>query len=117
MGVVPAGDGAGAFSGLTLREGSGTGGALRLLLVLGIALAFSFTFTGGLRSPKGVGATSALMLRFLLVLSLAGALITPPAGIPSSAFPVGGCAGWTGWLFGSAANVCEIGRASCRERV
>lgn len=104
-GFVAEGAGAGGVSGTTLRVGSGNGGAMRLLLLfsLVLVLALAFAFDGaGLRSSSGSGETCTLALG--LALTFAGAVIDPPAGIPSSPLPVGGCAGCTGWLFGSAAS-------------
>jgi hypothetical protein len=66
--------------------------------------AFTFWLTTGLNSSSGDGETAALAL--VLAFALTGA--TPPAGIPSSPFPVGDWPGWTGWLFGSAAKLCGV---------
>ena len=98
---VPVGDGAGGTSsGFTVRDGFGMGGAFRLPSAL--ALTFSLAVGLGVRliSSIGVGETWALAFRFLF------ALIAPPVGTPNSPLPVGGLAGSTGWLFGSATNVC-----------
>ena len=62
------------------------------------ALLFAFAFASGVKSSAGETATLALGL------AIAGGLIDPPAGIPSSPLPVAGCAGCTGWLLGSAAS-------------
>jgi hypothetical protein len=64
--------------------------------------AFTFVFTLGVKSSVGPGEASTLALG--LAFTLAGGLIVPPDGIPSSPLPVAGCAGCTGWLFGSAAS-------------
>src|SRR5215213_9489579 len=103
-GFVADGPGGGASSGTTLRVGSGNAGALRLLLLLPFVFAFSFVFTfaAGLMSSIGCGETSTLALG--LALTFTGGLTDPPDGIPSSPLPVAGCAGCTGWLFGSAAS-------------
>ena len=103
-GFVAEGAGAGTFSGMTLRVGSGRGGALRLVLELAFALLFSFVFATGLTSSIGVGPTSTFAFGDALAFALAEGFVAPPEGRPSSAFPVGGCDGWTGWLFGSAAS-------------
>lgn len=99
-GLVALGAGTGTFSGTTLLVGSGKGGALRLVFEL--VLLFSFAFAGGVTSSIGVAASSAFA--FGEALTLADGLVAPPDGSPSSALPVAGCAGWTGLLFGSAAN-------------
>ena len=70
---------------------------LVLLFVLAFALA------AGLTSAIGVWISSAFT--FGEALTFAADLVAPPDGSPSSALPVGGCAGCTGWLFGSAASV------------
>jgi len=97
--------GTGTFSGTTLRVGSGNAGALRLLFVFVFVLlfAFAFTFASGLTSSIGVGSCAAFA--FGEGFTLAEGLIEPPEGSPCSGLPVAGCAGWTGWLFGSAASV------------
>lgn len=92
--------GGGSGSGVTVRVGSGSAGAFRLLLLF--VLAFSLVFATGVISSIGEGPTAAFV--FMLVFTFEGG-ITPPAGIPSSPLPVGGCAGFTGWLLGSATNV------------
>lgn len=71
-------------------------------LVLLFALAFALAV--GLTSAIGVWISSAFT--FGEAFTFAAGLVTPPEGSPSSALPVGGCAGWTGWLFGSGASVC-----------
>lgn len=112
-GFVAEGTGDGWFSGTTLRVGSGTAGALRLLLPFSFVLAFAFALAAGLMSSIGGGETAALGL------AIAGGAIDPPAGIPSSPLPVAGCAGCTGWLFGSAASdgTCWFVFASARVEV
>lgn len=72
--------------------GSGKGVALRLALVFEFALAFSFA--DGLMSAIGVWISSAFA--FGEALTFAAGFVVPPDGSPSSALPVGGCAGWTG---------------------
>src|ERR1043166_1080235 len=107
-GLVADGTGGGAVSGTTLLVGSGNAGAFRLLftllLLLLLLLLFSFAFTVGLTSSIGAGDT--VTFAFGLAFTFADGLIVPPDGNPSSGFPVAGCEGCTGWLFGSAASVC-----------
>ncbi len=74
------------------------------MLVFELVLLFAFAFAAGVMSAIGVCTSSALT--FGDALTFAAGLTEPPEGSPSSALPVGGCDGWTGWLFGSAANVC-----------
>ena len=80
--------------------GSGNGGALRfvfslvLALLFAFVLAFAFTFGAGLRSSIGSVGTSAFA--FGLAFTFAGRATVPPAGIPSSLFPVGEAPGCTG---------------------
>ena len=92
-GFAPGGLGGGT-SGVVALVGSGSGGAFRLLFVLSLAFALAW----GLNSATGEGNTAALALAFALALTFefAGSVIVPPAGIPTSPFPVGGCDGWTG---------------------
>ena len=103
-GFVAEGTGGGAFSGTTLRVGSGKAGALRLLLPLPFSLEFEFVllfaFASGVKSSVAAGEAATLALG----LAFAGGVIDPPDGIPSSPLPVAGCAGCTGWLLGSAAS-------------
>src|SRR5689334_8513990 len=89
-----------------LRVGSGNAGALRfvLALVFVFELLFSFAFTVGLASITASGETSAFAFAFAFTLGVGRTV--PPAGSPSSFFPVGVEPGCTGWLFGSAASVC-----------
>ena len=82
----------GTVSGATLRVGSGSGGALRLLLLFVFAFAFAFALATGLGSSISSGDTFAFAFTF----TLAGGLTVPPAGNPSSAFPLAGCVGCTG---------------------
>lgn len=91
---VADGVGAGAVSGTTLRVGSGNGGVLRLVFELELLLLFSFVFVSGLMSSIGVATSSAFA--FGEALTLAAGLVAPPEGSPSSALPVGDCAGCTG---------------------
>ena len=81
--------GEGTASGTTLRVGSGKAGALRLVLEFVFALLFSFAFrfAAGLASITASGETSAFAFAFALAFALA--LTLPPAGMPSSPFPVG----------------------------
>ncbi len=88
------GTGGGAVSGTTLLVGSGNAGALRLLLLLLLLFSFAFAFTVGLTSSIASGDTDAFA--FGLALTFADGLIVPPAGNPSSGFPVAGCDGCTG---------------------
>ena len=101
--MVAAGDGGGTLGGTTLRVGSGNGEAL-LEFELVLLFALAFVLAVGLTSAIGVWISSAFT--FGEALTFATGLVTPPDGSPSSAFPVGGCAGWTGWLLGSGASVC-----------
>jgi hypothetical protein len=89
------GDGSGELVGLGLDSGEvrGEGSSVaRLAFVL--SMMFTFALVLALTFPKGVGDTEAL------------AFVTgPPTGMPCSSLPVGGVAGCTAWLFGSAASV------------
>ena len=100
--MVAAGEGGGTFDGTTLRVGSGNGVALRLALEFVLLFALAFSLAAGLTSAIGVWISSAFA--FGEALTFAAGFVAPPDGSPSSALPVGGCAGWTGWLFGSAAS-------------
>ena len=91
-GFVAEGTGDGAFSGTTLRVGSGNAGALRLLLLF--ALLFALAFAGGVTSFAGSGDTASFALG--LAFTFAAGVTVPPDGNPCSAFPLGGCAGCTG---------------------
>src|SRR5215213_2034458 len=88
-GFVAEGTGGGAFSGTTLRVGSGNAGALRLLLLFSLEFVFAFAFASGVKSSTASGETATLALG----LAIAGGVIEPPDGIPSSPLPVAGCAG------------------------
>ena len=68
-----------------------------------LVLLFAFSFAAGVTSSIGVCTSSAFAFGKALV--FAEGLTAPPDGSPSSGLPVGGCAGCTGWLFGSAARV------------
>ena len=100
---VAAGDG--TPSGTTLRVGSGNGGGFRLELPFVFSLAFAFAT--GLISSIGGGESSTLGAGVAFM--FATGMVFPPEGIPSSPFPVGDAPGCTGWLFGSAASVCDDG--------
>jgi hypothetical protein len=93
---VADGAGGGSVGGATLRVGSGNAGALRLLFAFALLFefAFAFAFASGVASSTTSGETAAFA--FTLAFTFAGGLIDPPAGIPSSPFPVAGCAGCTG---------------------
>ena len=84
---VAAGDG--TPSG-RLRVGSGNAGGLRFALVF----VFSLVFATGLTSSIGGGESSTLGAG--VAFTLATGLVLPPAGIPSSPFPVGDAPGCTG---------------------
>ena len=90
------GTGGGAVSGTTLRVGSGNAGALRLLfaLLFVLLLLFSFALASGLSSSISSGEACAFALAFAF--TFAGGVIVPPAGNPSSGFPVAGEATCTG---------------------
>ena len=98
--MVAEGAGGGTVSGNTDFVGSGNAGDLLLLAFL---FSFAFTFAVGLTSSIGSGEIAAFAFGFKF--TFAGGVIAPPDGIPCSPFPLGGCAGCTGWLFGSAARV------------
>ena len=84
-----------------MRVGSGSAGFLRFELEL--EFSFELVFAVGLISAMGLGVKAALAFAFASTFAFAaGEVIVPPDGIPSSPFPVGGGAGWTAWLFGSA---------------
>lgn len=94
-GFVDVGTGGGAFSGTTLRVGSGNAGALRLLLPLPLlfplefVFVLAFTFASGVKSSVAAGEAATLALG----LAFAGGVIDPPDGIPASPLPVAGCVG------------------------
>ena len=90
-GFVADGAGAGDVSGTTLRVGSGNGDALRfaLPLVLAFPFAFEFGLGAGLRSSSGSTEGSKLAAGLAFAFTLAGGVILPPDGMPSSLFPVG----------------------------
>lgn len=94
--LVAAGEGGGTPGGSTLRVGSGNGVALRLAFefVFALLFALAFSFAAGLMSAIGVWISSAFA--FGEALTFAAGFVAPPDGSPSSALPVGGCAGWTG---------------------
>ena len=79
-------------------RGDGNSGA-RLAFVLGELLELAFAELS-FSEPAGVGETDALA--FALAFEFTFAVTTPPNGIPCSLAPVGGAAGCTAWLFGSA---------------
>jgi hypothetical protein len=91
--LVAAGDGGGTFGGTRLRVGSGSGVAL-LEFEFVLLFELAFALAAGLTSAIGVWISSAFA--FGEALTFAAGLVAPPDGSPSSAFPVGGCAGWTG---------------------
>jgi hypothetical protein len=95
---VALGAGGGTVSGATLRVGSGKAGAFRLLFVFALlfSFTFAFAFAAGVMSSMASGETAAFAFAFTLAFTFAGGLIVPPAGIPSSPFPVAGEAGCTG---------------------
>ena len=82
------GEGNGRFDGFLVFEFSFT---LSLALIFTPLLSFGLPLTSGESE--------------VFVLVLADWLVVPPAGIPASDSPVGGFAGSTGLLFGSAASV------------
>ena len=91
--MVAAGEGGGTLGGTTLRVGSGNGVALRFALgfVFVLLFALAFSFADGLISAIGVWISSAFA--FGEALTFAAGFVAPPDGRPSSALPVGGCAG------------------------
>ena len=73
---------------------------LPLLFSFELVFVFAFALASGVKSSVAAGEAATLALG----LAIAGGLICPPDGIPSSPLPVAGCTGCTGWLFGSAAS-------------
>ena len=61
--------------------------------MLALTLLFAFSFATGLTSSIGVATSSAFAFGDALAFTFAAGFIEPPEGSPSSAFPVGGCAG------------------------
>ena len=96
------GDGSGGSASTCVGEGKG---AIGTFLVFEFSFAFSLAlrFTPPMSSglAPDTGEPEVLALLFVLV----AGVVVPPAGIPASASPVGGCAGSTGLLLGSAARV------------
>ncbi len=89
------------------RVGAGEGTAGAFLLLFSLVLSFILAPGAWLGLSVGEGDAEILALTF----GFAFELVSPPAGIPDSARPVGGLAGSTGWLFGSAFNVDPSGVA------
>lgn len=90
------GEGTGTSSGVACFVGDGSAVAFR------DAFEFSFAEGLGLNSSLDDGDAETFAFKLVLTFVFAGTLIGPPAGIPSSALPVAGCATSTGLLFGSA---------------
>ena len=102
-GFVAVGEGWGGGSS-ACRVGDGNGGTEPLLLFeFSFALSFALRFIPPMSSGFSPGDGVAEV--FELLFELAFRFVVPPAGIPASDSPVGGVAGSTGWLFGSAARV------------
>ena len=97
-GFVAAGDGGGVSIFSIWRDGKGNGIVGAFVLLFAFVLSFRLTPGAALGSSAGEGEAEILALTF----ASAVGLVTPPAGIPDSDRPVGGLAGSTGWLFGSA---------------
>lgn len=101
--LVAVGAGGGGSSSIDL-VGDGSGGVAPLFV---FEFAFVFSLPPGLKPPAssglslGEGDGEGLALMF----GLAPRSVAPPAGIPASDSPVGGFAGSTGELLGSAARV------------
>lgn len=101
-----AGGDMGGNSMSTFWVGEGTGGAF--LLLFSFALSLVLRLTPGAASGFSVGEGEEILA---LTFGFALELVTPPAGIPDSARPVGAPAGSTGWPFGSVVNVEPAGVA------
>ena len=79
-------------------------------LAAGIAVLLGAWWMGNRRRAGGVvvlafGVGEIAALTFALLFTAAFPLTAPPSGMPCSLFPVGGPAGFTAWLFGSAERV------------
>ncbi len=115
--------GEGFSAGGLVAEGAGGGGVLgddaarrfrqcrRFAITVAVAVRIA-VFALRSHSPpeltSSIASGETAALAFGLAFTFAGGVIVPPDGIPSSPLPVGGCAGCTGWLFGSAASVCVL---------
>lgn len=99
--ALGAGDGG---SSSTECDGEGKGGIGAFLVFefsFALSLALGFTTPMSLGLSPGSGEAEV----FGLMVELVTGFVLPPAGIPASDSPVGGFAGSTGELFGSAARV------------
>ena len=102
--AVGAGGGVASSTAL-LGEGSGA-----FFFVFEFSFAFAFRFSTGVTPPTSIGVSPDLGdgEALALTLGLADWSVAPPEGIPASASPVGGFAGSTGELFGSAVSVGSV---------
>jgi hypothetical protein len=96
-GFVGLGDGGGGGSSSTERVGDGEGFRV---FEFSLVLTFALRFTPGISLTDALGSGEA----DVFALELIAGLVELPAATPASASPVGGLAGSTGLLLGSAVN-------------